>query len=60
MNIRVESCLGNHMYFRMTDPKGNREFVNGDTWTRAIASDALEIWEKCYHYPRRNIHFIFC
>lgn len=57
MKIKVEPCFGNNFYFRMTDPRGNREFVHGDSWTKEIATSALNIWEHCYHYKRSSIRF---
>lgn len=63
MNIRVEGCFDGSFYFRTTDSKGNRVLVRGDsgkseTWTREIASKALDVWEHCYHYPRKSIRFV--
>ena len=59
MIIKVESCWGgnNHYTFRLTTPDGSREYVRGDEWSRKLASEALDIFEKVYGLSRRKIRF---
>lgn len=66
MRIRVEGCCGGHerYYYRFTvlSPgwaQGKREFVRGIRWTRKIASEALDIFENCYHMSRSSIRFVW-
>lgn len=59
MVVRVERCWGggDKYYFRLTMPNGSRECISGEKWTRAVASEALDLLEGVYHLPRRNIRF---
>jgi hypothetical protein len=54
VKIRVQRCWG---YFRLINPEGQRECITGEEWTRELAKRALDIYENCYHYSRRNIRF---
>lgn len=59
MKVRVEHCWGgNRSYFRLTLPNGERELLRGDTWTRKIASEALDIAERLYGANRNSVRFI--
>lgn len=59
MQVRVERCWcgGEKFTFRLTMPDGSREFVPGETWTRATAAEALNLLEHVYHVPRRTVRF---
>ena len=54
MTIKVEKTLSG---LRLTTPKGEREFINDDEWSRKTAIEALNIFEHVYHFNRRNIRF---
>lgn len=59
--IRVESTFGGHgdraHGFRLTMPDGSREQLIGFTWTRKLASLALDIAEHLYGYKRASVRF---
>lgn len=55
MKVKVERCLGG--YFRLTMPGGERENVNGDEWTREVASRALDVCEHLYGMDRSRVRF---
>ena len=59
MIIKIESCWSgnNHYTFRLTMPSGERESITGMKWTRALASEALNLLENVYGYNRRAIRF---
>ena len=58
--IRVEQCWsgGDKFSFRLTFPAGSRESVRGDTWTRAVAAEALDIAEHLYGMSRSRVRFV--
>lgn len=59
MKVKVEACWsgGKNYYFRLTLPDGSRESVPGESWTRKVASQALDLIESNYKVPRRKIRF---
>lgn len=60
MVVKVERCWagGEKYYFLLTiPPNGSRERISGEKWTRETATEALDLLEKVYHFPRRNIRF---
>jgi hypothetical protein len=59
MRIRVELCWHGHnrFSFRLTLPWGDREYIEGETWTRETARRALDLLESAYRLPRRNVRF---
>lgn len=59
MIVKVEACWsgGNKYTFRLTLPNGTRESVTGQTWTRALASEALDLLANVYGYNRRAVRF---
>ena len=63
MTVKVEQCWnGRTMTFRLNIPhrgKICRELVGGDTfiWDKATATDALNLIERLYKVPRRNVRF---
>lgn len=56
MKIRVERCFGGK--FRLTTPKGEREFIRAESWTRAVATEALNLYQYNYHLKRSSIRFV--
>ena len=58
MTIHVESCWGgvNRLYFRLSWG-GHRATINGEVWSRSLASQALDLLEHCYGLTRRNVRF---
>lgn len=61
MNVEVERCWGgnNRCYFRLTLPDGSRETVTGGSWwTRATATEALNLLEVLYGVQRRGVRFV--
>lgn len=60
MRVKVEACFGSELYFRLTLPCGGRERVNGWTWDRRVAREALNICEHVYKLKRRNVRFWHC
>lgn len=57
MLISVERCT---KYFRLTLPCGGREFVSyrlGEFWTRAHATEALNVLQHVYGFSRKAIRF---
>lgn len=57
--IVVERCWGGkNIYFRLTMPNGEREFVRQETWTRKTATEALDLLEGVYGYCRQAIRFV--
>ncbi len=59
MRIKVESCWcgGDKYVQRLTMPNGAREFITGSRWTRATATEALNLLERVYGFTRRAIRF---
>jgi hypothetical protein len=59
MRVQVERCWGanNNYFFRLTFKNGEREYVRGDEWTRAVATEALNIAENLYGLKRKNVKF---
>lgn len=60
IRIKVESVWNgqaNGHGFRLTTPSGLREQLRGETWTRRLASEALDLFEHVYHFKRSAIRF---
>jgi hypothetical protein len=59
MIVQVESCWSGHpdkFHFRLTLANGTRLTVAGATWTRKLASAALDLLES-EGYDRKRIRF---
>ena len=59
MNVRVEHCYcGNNKFsFRLSFPGGGIERITGESWSREIASRALDMAERLYSMKRANVRF---
>lgn len=65
MKVNVTQCCGDHLYYRFSfcvEHFGNNKEeyfrINGEEWTRKIASEALDIIEQVYGFARNKIRFI--
>lgn len=59
MKITVERCWNGRMhYFRLQTPRGMLEVIAGETWNRAMAKEALDIYERLYKFKRSSIRFV--
>jgi hypothetical protein len=65
MKVNVTSCYGDRSYYRFSfcvDHFGNNKEeyfrINGEEWSRKIASEALDIMEQVYGFARNKIRFI--
>jgi hypothetical protein len=62
MKVFVEACWGSssgfwqRLVFRQYG-RVIRDSVPGYLWTRAVASQALNLLESVYHLPRRKVRF---
>jgi len=43
--------------WQMETPDGKREVLRAESWTRVQSSEALDLFENVYHYPRQAIRF---
>jgi hypothetical protein len=63
MKIRVEHCWGgnSNFYFRLHVPNGSggidRLLIEGEEWTRAVATEAKDRISHRYRINRSNIRF---
>jgi hypothetical protein len=65
MKVNVTPCFGDRSYYRFSfsvDHFGNNKedyfIINGEEWSRKIASEALDIIEQVYGVLRYKIRFI--
>jgi len=56
ITIKVERCWPSNRW-QMTTPDGQRETLYAEEWTRKESSWALDLFEKVYHYRRKDIRF---
>jgi len=58
MKIKVEHCTnGRTAYFQLKWGDGHWQNVPGETWTRKLASHALDILATVYGIDRRRVRF---
>jgi len=58
MTVKVQPCTSGHQsYFRLTWGDGHWQNITGETWTRKVASNALDVLSTVYGLDRRNVRF---
>ena len=59
MTVTTQLCCksGGRFSFRLSIPYVGHEYIDGPDWNRKTSIKALDLLEKVYHIPRKQVRF---